>query len=99
MSSTDYEEPTILGIIFVFYFCILQLSGLALIIVGAVVLYDIGNFSHFLENKVLAPPVVLIIAGAIIFLIAFLGCCGAIKENYYMLIGVSTLTVISLAYG
>lgn len=36
--------------------------------------------------KVLGPPLVLIVAGAVVFIIAFLGCCGAIKENYYMLI-------------
>ncbi|KAG8314637.1 tetraspanin 6 [Homalodisca vitripennis] len=63
------------------------LSGLAIILVGALVLTEVGSYSHFLENKVLAPPIVLIIAGSIVFFIAFLGCCGAIKENYYMLIG------------
>ncbi|XP_046679689.1 CD63 antigen-like [Homalodisca vitripennis] len=82
---------------------IFALSGLAIILVGALVLTEVGSYSHFLENKVLAPPIVLIIAGSIVFFIAFLGCCGAIKENYYMLIGFAVLLlvifVIELAVG
>lgn len=36
----------------------------------------------------MAPPVVLIVAGVIVFIIAFLGCYGAIKEHYNILIAV-----------
>lgn len=50
-------------------------------IAGAAVLADIGDFKHFLEGKVIAPPIVLIIAGLLIFAIATLGCYGALREN------------------
>lgn len=73
------------------HFLVVQLSGLAVIVVGAFVLAEVGSYSYFLENQVLAPPLILIVAGAVVFFIAFLGCCGAIKENYYMLIAVSII--------
>lgn len=50
---------------------------------------DISEFNHFVEGRIIAPPIVLIVAGAIVFLIAFLGCYGALKEHYNMLIAVS----------
>ena len=67
-----------------------QLSGVGIIAAGAVVLGQFGGTQRFLEDRILAPPIVLIVAGAIVFLVAFLGCCGAIKENYLMLLAVST---------
>lgn len=54
-------------------------------------LADVGEFTHFVEGRILAPPIILIIAGAIVFIIAFLGCYGAIKEHYNMLIAVSLI--------
>ncbi|KAJ8975390.1 hypothetical protein NQ317_008605 [Molorchus minor] len=62
-----------------------EISGIGLIIAGSLVLSDVGEFSHFMENKILAPPVVLIVVGVIVFLVASLGCYGAIKESYFML--------------
>lgn len=41
-----------------------------------------------MEGRILAPPVVLIVAGCIVFLVASLGCYGAIRESYYMLMAV-----------
>lgn len=34
-------------------------------------------------------PVVIIAVGAFLFLVAFVGCCGACKENYCLMITVS----------
>lgn len=70
----------------------LQLSGVGIIAAGAVVLGQFGGLQHFLEDRILAPPIVLIVAGSIVFLVAFLGCCGAIKENYLMLMAVSRVS-------
>lgn len=39
----------------------------------------------------MGPPIVLIVAGSIVFIIAFLGCFGAIRESYNMLLAVSFL--------
>lgn len=49
------------------------------------VLADLNEFGHFLEGKITAPPIVLIVTGAVIFLIASLGCYGAIRESPKML--------------
>ncbi|XP_033225415.1 CD63 antigen-like [Belonocnema kinseyi] len=89
---------------FVFLFnLIFAISGIGVIAAGAAILADIGDFSRFLEARILAPPIVLIVAGVIVFIIAFLGCYGAIKENYNMLIAFSValliILIIELAVG
>lgn len=50
-----------------------QLSGLGILIAGALVLADMNEYGHFVESRVQAPPIVLIVTGALIFLIASLG--------------------------
>ncbi|XP_055917700.1 23 kDa integral membrane protein [Eupeodes corollae] len=65
---------------------IFALSGLGILIAGALVLADVNEFNHFIEGQITAPPIVLIVTGAIIFLIASLGCFGAIKESPSLLI-------------
>lgn len=67
----------------------LQISGLGLLIAGIVVLNDVDDFSHFLEGRITAPPIILIVTGLLIFLIAFLGCYGALKESPKLLMIVS----------
>ncbi|KAK0160452.1 hypothetical protein PV328_007861 [Microctonus aethiopoides] len=71
-----------------FFNMIFLLSGAGIITAGAVVLSEVYQFNHFLEGRLLVPPVILIVVGTIIFLIAFLGCYGAIKENFIMLTAV-----------
>ncbi|XP_037035111.1 23 kDa integral membrane protein [Bradysia coprophila] len=80
-------------ILFVFnvFFAI---SGLGILIAGALVLSDINEFNYFLEGRVTAPPIVLIVTGAIIFLIASLGCYGAIRESPSMLYAFAFLLLI-----
>ncbi|XP_019880218.1 CD63 antigen-like [Aethina tumida] len=82
---------------------VFAISGVGLIVAGSLVLADVGEYSHFMEGKVLAPPVVLIVAGCIVFLVASLGCYGAIRESYYMLMAFALclliIFVIELAVG
>ncbi|XP_015510318.1 CD63 antigen [Neodiprion pinetum] len=80
-----------------FFNLIFAVSGIGIIVAGALVLSDVGEFSHFLEGRITAPPVVLIVAGAIVFFIAFLGCYGAIKENYTLLIAFAGALVVIFA--
>ncbi|KAL1489342.1 hypothetical protein ABEB36_014256 [Hypothenemus hampei] len=79
------------------------ISGIGIIIAGALILSDVGEFKHFMEGRILAPPVVLIVAGCIVFLIASLGCYGAIRESYYMLMAFAVcllvIFIIELAVG
>ncbi|KAJ3642459.1 hypothetical protein Zmor_025247 [Zophobas morio] len=87
------EMSLIKYVLFIFNL-IFAISGIAIIVAGALVLSDVGNFKHFVENELLAPPVVLIVVGAIIFIVAFLGCFGAIRESYKLLIGFAVCLLI-----
>lgn len=75
---------------------LLQISGLGLLIAGIVVLNDVMDFNHFLDQRITAPPIILIVTGLIIFGIAFLGCYGALKESPKLLMMVSFLNKILL---
>ncbi|XP_056638813.1 CD63 antigen-like isoform X2 [Diorhabda carinulata] len=74
----------------------ISLGGLALLIVG--ILYKV-NFSHYTDaipddyQSIGLAPVLTIIVGSIIFVIAFFGCCGAFRESSCML---TTYAVILL---
>lgn len=70
---------------------IFQISGLGILIAGIVVLNDVMDFNHFLDGRLAAPPVILIVTGLLIFVIAFLGCYGALKESPKLLMAVSNL--------
>jgi membrane protein CcdC involved in cytochrome C biogenesis len=50
-----------------------------------VILAKLEDFKKPLEeHNVNAPPVVFIALGAVVFIIAFFGCCGAVRESYCM---------------
>lgn len=40
-------------------------------------------------DELWSAPIIMIVIGAIVFIIAFLGCCGAIKESSCMVLTVS----------
>ncbi|XP_047121673.1 CD63 antigen-like [Schistocerca piceifrons] len=74
-----------------FFNLLFTISGIGLIAAGAKVVADVGGYSNFLEGSVVATPVVLIVIGVIIFLVASLGCCGAIRESAPLLIAYAAL--------
>ncbi|KAF7288111.1 CD63 antigen-like [Rhynchophorus ferrugineus] len=80
-------------ILFVFNL-VFAISGLGIIIAGGLVLSDVSDFKHFTNSDLLGPPIVLIIAGSIVFIIAFLGCFGAIRESYNLLVAFAGLLVL-----
>ncbi|OAD56669.1 CD63 antigen, partial [Eufriesea mexicana] len=71
-----------------------QITGVILLVIGIMIHGIYHNYEHFLDNKFLSVPSLLIAIGAIIFLIAFFGCCGAVRENYCMIITFTSLLVI-----
>jgi len=77
---------------FIFNF-LFWLSGLALIIVGAIIKGKYGDYLSYGDEatKFVSVSVFIIIIGVIVFIIGFLGCCGAYKENYCM---VTTFAVL-----
>lgn len=74
-----------------FFNFLFWVSGLILIIVGAVVEKKYGSEFEFLDTKYSNAPILLIAVGVIVFIIGFLGCCGACKDNYCM---VTTFAVL-----
>jgi len=75
-----------------------QLAGVAILGVGIWVKVDSGSILNFLGkiedapaelSQVLNVGYLLIAVGALLVVIGFLGCCGAVKENKCMLLLVS----------
>lgn len=72
----------------------LQLTGLILIVTGAVIQGVYSQYLDFLGSSFFNAPVLLIVVGFVIFFITFFGCCGAIKENHCMTMTFSVLLAI-----
>ncbi|XP_011306307.1 CD63 antigen [Fopius arisanus] len=70
------------------------ITGIILLSIGATIHAVYSNYQHFLDNKFLSVPSLLIAVGSIIFFIAFFGCCGAVRENYCMVITFASLMVL-----
>ena len=73
-------------------FYLLQLVGLALLFVGiyARTLKDVGTVFKSTIDWYFDPTIYIIIFGGLTFIIAFLGCIGALRENICMLKSVSS---------
>uniref|UniRef100_A0A8C4QCY4 Tetraspanin n=2 Tax=Eptatretus burgeri TaxID=7764 RepID=A0A8C4QCY4_EPTBU len=71
-------------LLFVFNF-LFWISGLILIIIGAVVQSKVGGSRELGHNVGSGAPILLIIVGSVIFIVAFFGCCGAVRESRCML--------------
>ncbi|XP_060794542.1 CD63 antigen [Neoarius graeffei] len=70
--------------LFFFFNFIFWVCGLALIVVGVLAKTEITNLPGVKAVASTSSPIVIIVVGAVIFFIAFFGCCGAWKENYCM---------------
>ena len=81
-----------------------QVAGAAILGVGIWVKVDSGSVLSLLEkipgapaqlNQVLNVGYLLIAVGAVLLLLGFLGCCGAVKESKCMLLMVSLWILLS----
>jgi hypothetical protein len=64
-------------------------TGLVLLSIGAAIKAVYSDYQHhFLDDRYLSAPNLLIAVGSIILLVSFLACCGAIKENHCMIVTV-----------
>ncbi|KAF7285725.1 CD63 antigen-like [Rhynchophorus ferrugineus] len=79
------------------------LIGLALVIIGILFKLNITEVTRIVPGDFGVAPILSIIIGAIIFITAFLGCCGAVKESPCMLTTYSiiliTIFIIQVAIG
>jgi len=78
-------------LMFVFNF-VFVVCGIALIVVGGVV--QGKDFTQFLNSKYVTAPTILIVVGVIIFVLAFLGCYGSVRENHCMVMTFGILLFI-----
>lgn len=67
-----------------FFNLIVALFGLAVIGIGVAVLLNWAVIKDELQGHLTVAPWVFIVIGAIMFIIAFFGCCGAIRESHCM---------------
>ncbi|KOB66231.1 Tetraspanin, partial [Operophtera brumata] len=74
-------------------FLCLQLLGLAIIGIGVAFLLNWTVVKDELKSQLTVAPWVFIVIGAIMFVIAFFGCCGAIRESHLV------LAVLLFTYG
>lgn len=70
------------------------LAGLALIIVGAIVLVHTKDISF--SSSAGPAGIFIIVVGGIVFLVSFFGCAGAINNNYCMVITYGLLLILLL---
>ena len=83
-------------IVFIFNFLFL-LAGLAFIVVGVIIKLDLDDFSlNDIDIPLVVAPILMIVVGCIVFVIAFFGCCGAIKENTCLLTTYAVILLIIL---
>lgn len=70
--------------------------GILLLYAGFTTVAKIGDYHLLLIDAPNNVAIVLILVGFAIFLIAFLGCCGAIKESSCMLTSFSSIILVLL---
>ncbi|XP_068630034.1 CD63 antigen-like [Battus philenor] len=71
------------------------ITGLIMLIVGVWVQASSHPYIDLTdENFYTSAPIVLIIVGIIVFIVAFFGCCGAVKENHCMIVTFSVFLLI-----
>ncbi|CAH2243631.1 tetraspanin-9-like [Pararge aegeria] len=73
------------------------LAGLTLIGVGTAVLVLAGDVLNVIPVVLHAIPISVIVLGALVFLISFFGCCGAIRENRCFLVTYSIIMLLLAA--
>ncbi|XP_072943641.1 CD63 antigen-like [Epargyreus clarus] len=71
------------------------ISGLIILIVGVKAQIGADPYVDLTDEKFYTTgPVLLIIIGLIVFIVAFFGCCGAVKENHCMIVTFSVFLLL-----
>jgi len=77
-----------------FFHFIFLISGIGLIAAGALIEIRYKAYLACIGQNSVAAPLLLIVIGVIVMLIAFIGCCGAIKESYGLLIAFASILIL-----
>ncbi|XP_072929697.1 leukocyte surface antigen CD53-like [Epargyreus clarus] len=73
------------------------LAGLTLIGLGIAVIVQLADIEILQETAIRAIPISVIVLGGVIFLIAFFGCCGAIRQSKCFLLMYSIILMLLAA--
>ncbi|XP_049823661.1 23 kDa integral membrane protein-like [Aethina tumida] len=68
--------------------CVFAFAGLSLIVIGSLTINNVNKYDDAIPDAydvLRHTPILTIVLGSIIFIISFLGCCGAYSSNYCML--------------
>jgi CD63 antigen len=71
-----------------FFNFIFVVGGILMVTAGVMSLTGYQDYQHFVDlelDSYKAPPILLIAVGCAVFLIAFMGCCGVLRENNCMM--------------
>lgn len=71
-----------------------QMTGLFTIVVGAVIQSSYHHYENFVGENFWTAPILMIIVGTLIFVISFLGCCGALRESSWMILTFSVFLLL-----
>lgn len=78
-------------------------TGLILLCIGLMIKEYFIQYEKFIDDKYFSASSLLIASGTIIFIIAFFGCCGALRENRCMILTYSVflaaIMVLELSSG
>lgn len=91
--SLSWSSVCIKYLLFIFNL-LFVVSGVIILSVGITIKAYYSDYELFLDDQYFSTPNLLIAIGSIIFVIAFFGCCGAVKENFCMTITFSTLLIL-----
>ncbi|XP_028034458.1 CD63 antigen-like isoform X2 [Bombyx mandarina] len=69
-----------------FFNLVVALLGLLLVGIGVAFLMNWTMVKDLLKTHLAVGPWIFIVVGAVMFVIAFLGCCGAIRESHCMVV-------------
>ncbi|KAH8237210.1 hypothetical protein KR038_007049 [Drosophila bunnanda] len=73
------------------------ICGILLITFGSIMVSSIKDFSKFDETFTAnSVAIIILVLGCLIFLVAFMGCCGAIRENACCLTTYSVVMLVLL---
>ncbi|XP_021934850.1 CD63 antigen-like isoform X2 [Zootermopsis nevadensis] len=87
---------TVKYLLFIFNL-IFALCGLAILIAGALSYANIDKIDKHLQDvNISGSPIALIVVGSIVFVVAFYGCCGAIRESHCMVITFAVFLLVIL---
>ncbi|XP_050429044.1 tetraspanin-9-like [Adelges cooleyi] len=75
---------------------ILGITGVALMIIGIIVIADLGRFSNYLSTSITVPPIMFIALGILVICTCIFGFYCIEKHNYYILIVFTLLLLLIL---